>query len=145
MATRDGSGCYGNKLCGMSERYFVVQQLVRWRYKPEHIKRLWISTSPEQFLDKQGPRTIPINVWGKIGQIWVILVPEVVDRTDKMACWASLIQVQTREFARMWRSGPWSDKAPWPSRKFLTSCGSCGSPWIRSLRFKSGPWQIPVC
>ena len=64
---------------------------------PTSIERLWISASPEQYLDKQGPRT------------------------DKVACWTSLIQVQTREFARMWRSGPWSDKAPWPSRKFLTS------------------------
>ena len=68
-----------------------------------------------------GSLIIPINVWSKIGQIWDILVPEVGGRADKIASWAdaSQIQVRTKTLASTWRSGPCSDKAPWPREFFF--------------------------
>ena len=41
-------------------------------------------------MQSNGPQIIPINVWGKIGQIWVIWVTEVGVRMDKMAGWADV-------------------------------------------------------
>ena len=66
-----------------------------------------------------GHRIIPLNVRGKIGQIWVILVQKVGGRSDKMAGWAdaSWIQVRTREFAR--HGGQIHIKAPWQNGFFF--------------------------
>ena len=77
-----------------------------------------------------GPRIIPLNVRGKIGQIWVILVPKVGGRSDKMASWAdpSWIQVRTREFARHGGQIHIRTRPLGRTVFFLTRCGNCGSP-----------------
>jgi hypothetical protein len=78
-----------------------------------------------------GPRIIPIHVWGQVGQIWLILVPEVGGRPDKMASLADAGRIQVRT-----RGSPvYRGKVPVRTRLSGIFFGRCRFPW--TLRFKS--------
>ena len=77
----------------------------------------------------RGPRIIPINVRGKIGQISVISVTEVTEvrvRTDEMAGWADASRIQESSPGHGGQVHVWTRPLA-QAEFFLTSCGGCGS------------------